>query len=70
MLTFETHPEDEFWKVKMHRHIEECESKEELREMAKLLVSIAATRQTVIKGLVKDSLDLMTKLSEAGASLP
>ena len=43
----------------MERQIDEAESKEELREIAKLLTRIAATRQVVIKGLVKDALDNM-----------
>ena len=58
-LSFENSPEEEFWKVKMHREIDQCSSVEELRTMAKLLVSIAATRQVVIKGLIKDALDNM-----------
>ena len=59
MLTFETSPEEEFWKVKMKRYIQDCSSLSELKEMATLLVEIAATRQTVIKGLVTDALDQM-----------
>ena len=59
MLTFETSPEEEFWKVKMKRYIADCSSVRELREVATLLVEIAATRQTVIQGLVKDALDTM-----------
>ena len=59
MLTFETSPEEEFWKVKMKRYIQDCSSVSELKEVATLLVEIAATRQTVIKGLVKDALDQM-----------
>jgi len=59
MLTFETSPEEEFWKVKMKRYISDCSSVSELREVATLLVEIAATRQTVIQGLVKDALDTM-----------
>ena len=59
MLTFKTSPEEEFWKVKMKRYIQDCSSVSELKEMATLLVEIAATRQTVIQGLVKDALDQM-----------
>ena len=59
MLTFDSSPEEEFWKVKMERYIADCSSVSELREIATLLVQIAATRQTVIKGLVKDALDHM-----------
>ncbi len=59
MLTFETSPEEEFWKVKMNRYIENCSSLSELKEVATLLVKVAATRQAVINGLVKDALDQM-----------
>ena len=59
MLNFEQSPEEEFWKVKMTRYIEDCSSVEELKQIATMLVNIAATRQCVIKGLVKDALDLM-----------
>jgi len=59
MLTFKTSPEEEFWKVKMKRYIQDCSSVSELKEVATLLVEIAATRQTVIQGLVKDALDNM-----------
>jgi hypothetical protein len=59
MLTFETSPEEEFWKVKMNRYIENCSSLSELKEVATLLVKVAATRQVVINGLVKDALDQM-----------
>jgi hypothetical protein len=59
MLKFEISPEDMFWQEKMLRHIKECESKEELKKIAELLVKLATTRQTAIKGLVKDSMDLM-----------
>ena len=59
MLTFKTSPEEEFWKVKMKRYIQDCSSVSELKEVATLLVEIAATRQTVIQGLVKDALDTM-----------
>ena len=58
-LTFETSPEEEFLKVKMERYIEGCDSVYELKQIATLLVKLAATRQCVIKGLVKDSLNRM-----------
>lgn len=58
-LTFETSPEEEFWKVKIERYIESCDSVYELKQIATLLVKLAATRQCVIKGLVKDSLNRM-----------
>ena len=58
-LTFETSPEEEFWKVKIERYIESCDSVYELKQIATLLVKLAATRQCVIKGLVKDSLNQM-----------
>mgnify|MGYP003111963134 FL=1 len=57
MLTFETSPEEEFWKVKMERYIQNCSSLSELKEVATLLVKVATTRQVVINGLVKDALD-------------
>lgn len=59
MLSFESCTEEEFWKVKMTRHIDSCGSVDELKQIATLLVKLAATRQCVIKGLVKDSLDQM-----------
>lgn len=59
MLQFILSPEDMFWQEKMTRQINDCSSIAELREMAVLLAKIATTRQVVIKGLVKDSLDLM-----------
>ena len=59
MLQFILSPEDMFWQEKMTRQIKECSSIAELREIAVLLTKIATTRQVVIKGLVKDSLDLM-----------
>jgi len=59
MLNFEQSPEEEFWKIKMTRYIEDCSSVEELKQIATMLVKIAATRQCVIKGLVKDALDQM-----------
>ena len=57
MLKFETSPEEEFWKVKMERYINECRSIDELKQIAKLLVNISATRQMVIKSLIQDNLD-------------
>jgi hypothetical protein len=59
MLQFILSPEDMFWQEKMTRQIKDCSSIVELREIAVLLTKIATTRQVVIKGLVKDSLDLM-----------
>lgn len=59
MLQFILSPEDMFWQEKMTRQINDCSSIAELREMAVLLTKIATTRQVVIKGLVKDALDLM-----------
>ncbi len=59
MLSFESSPEEEFWKVKMELAIEDCNSVYELKQIATMLVKLAATRQCVIKGLVKDSLDRM-----------
>ena len=57
MLKFETSPEEEFWKVKMERYIDECSSVDELKQIAKLLVNLSATRQVAIKALVKENLD-------------
>jgi hypothetical protein len=65
-LSFESSPEEEFWKVRLTRHIDDCDSVTELKQIATLLVKLAATRQCVIKGLVKDSLDRME--SELGIS--
>ena len=62
MLQFILSPEDMFWQEKMTRQINDCSSIAELREMAVLLTKIATTRQVVIKGLVKDSLDLMQEV--------
>ena len=59
MLQFILSPEDMLWQEKMTRQFNDCSSIAELREMAVLLTKIATTRQVVIKGLVKDSLDLM-----------
>lgn len=60
MLSFESSPEEEFWKERMIRYIDDCSSTEELKQVATLLVKIAATRQAVIKGLVREALDQMT----------
>jgi len=56
MLKFEASPEEEFWKVKMERYIDECSSVDELKQIAKLLVNLSATRQVAIKALVKENL--------------
>lgn len=61
MLNFETSAEDGFWKEKMNRYIKECNSIEELKEISLLLVQIATTRQSVIKGLIKQEVNLMSK---------
>jgi len=45
---------DKFWEEKIKRLIQESTSVKELREIATLLVTIATTRQGVIRGLVKD----------------
>ena len=58
-LHFQESTEEAFWKEKMLRHIENCSSVYELRELATYLVKIAATRQSVIKGLIKETLDQM-----------
>jgi hypothetical protein len=59
MLSFESSPEEEFWKERMIRYIDDCSSTDELKQVATLLVKIAATRQAVIKGLVREALDQM-----------
>ena len=61
MLKLEHTPEDFFWQEKMFRYIENCESLQEVKEVATLLVKIATTRQVAIKGLVKDNLEILTK---------
>ena len=71
MLNFKESPEEEFWKIKTKRYIEECHSKSDLKQIAAMLVDIAATRQTVIKGLVKDTLDNMeSHLTHSRESAP
>ena len=60
MLSFESNPEEEFWKERMIRYIDDCSSTDELKQVATLLVKIAATRQVMIKGLVRDALDQMS----------
>ena len=59
MLSFESSPEEEFWKERMIRYIDDCSSTDELKQVATLLVKIAVTRQAVIKGLVREALDQM-----------
>ena len=61
MLKFIPSPEDEFWKIKMNRYIDDCNSVSELKQVATALVAIASTRHTVIKGLIKDAAETMTK---------
>ena len=61
MLKFIQSPEDEFWKIKMNRYIDDCNSVSELKQIATMLVAIASTRQTIIKGLIKDAAETMTK---------
>lgn len=60
MLSFESSPEEEFWQERMTRYIDNCSSTDELKQVATLLVKIAASRQAVIKGLVREALDQMT----------
>jgi len=61
MIKLETSAEDSFWQEKMIRHINECTSLDELKEIATLLTKIATTRQTAVKWLVHENMDLMTK---------
>ena len=41
----------------MERYIDECSSVDELKQIAKQLVNLSATRQVAIKALVKENLD-------------
>jgi hypothetical protein len=59
MLKFEMSPEDMFWQEKMIRSINDCNSMNELKEMATLLTKIATQRQVAIKGLINDAMELM-----------
>jgi hypothetical protein len=59
MKKLETSAEDSFWQERMIRHINECTSIEELREIGTLLAKIATTRQTAVKWLVEENMDLM-----------
>ena len=45
---------DKFWEENVKRLIQKSTSVSELREIATLLVTLATTRQGVIRGLVKD----------------
>ena len=53
---FEIEPslDDKFWEEKVKRSIQECNSVEDLKEMATLLLRIATQRQGVIRGLAQD----------------
>jgi hypothetical protein len=46
--------DDKFWQEKVIRSIKDCNSINELREMAILLTTIATQRQGIIRGLVQD----------------
>ena len=46
--------DDKFWQEKVTRSIKDCNSVNELREMAILLTTIATQRQGIIRGLVQD----------------
>lgn len=46
--------EDNFWLEKIKRSIEDCNSVNDLKQMAALLAQIATQRQGVIRGLVQD----------------
>jgi hypothetical protein len=61
MIKLETSAEDSFWQEKMIRHINESTSLDELKEIATLLTKLATTRQTAVKWLVHENMDLMTK---------
>ena len=65
-LHFQESTAEAFWKEKLLRLIGNCSSVHELRELATYLVKIAATRQSVIKGLIRENLDQMhQQLNEA-----
>ena len=51
-LKLEPSTEDLFWEAKMKTYIEKCD-KDELKEVATLLIRIATQRQGVIRGLIK-----------------
>jgi len=61
MLKIELSAEDSFWKERMIRYINECDSMEELKEVSKMLVSISVTRQSAIKGLVRENAEILGK---------
>ena len=63
-LNLEPSTEDLFWEAKMKNYIEKC-SESELKEVATLLIRIATQRQGVIRGLVKDNMDLHQKIIES-----
>ena len=46
--------DDKFWQEKVIRSIKDCNSINELREMAILLTTIATQRQGIIRGLIQD----------------
>ena len=46
--------EDNFWLEKIKRSIEDCNSVNDLKQMATLLAQIATQRNGVIRGLVQD----------------
>ena len=46
--------DDKFWEEKIKRHVQECTSLSEVKEVATLLARIATQRQGVIRGLVQD----------------
>jgi hypothetical protein len=56
LSSFDIQPttEDLFWQEKTLRFINECDSVFALKEAATSLTKIAAMRQAVIRGLVKD----------------
>ena len=45
----------------MNRYIDDCNSVSELKKVATFLVAIACTRHAIIKGLIKDAAETMTK---------
>ncbi|QDP62770.1 MAG: hypothetical protein Tp158DCM1229571_84 [Prokaryotic dsDNA virus sp.] len=68
-LKLEPSTEDLFWEAKMKTYIEKCD-KDELKEVATLLIRIATQRQGVIRGLIKDNMNLHSKIIESFHLLP
>ena len=64
-LEFEIPLNDQFWFEKTRRYIRDCDSVEQLKEMATLLAKSATQRHSIIKGLVHDLAHLNTIVEKA-----